>query len=379
MDSRILRYNNGSIVHVVRPCHNGDGADLIAVGGEHSVDILQATPSTSVKRVASFHVGSRITALAWSPKSVSPSAGDEWSIEIVAAAVDYSLHLLTKSHDSAEHIFQFGGGLSGHHGRINDMCYCGGQSQENVRYVATVSDDKMLMIWDLYPAVDISSNILSASSREEPVSSPTPRAQPTAYVISFPHPLTSVSPHVSSSKEFLVSDCRGSIFITDWRSDPDQVDTFARRHGTVIELVEPAALSQALTGTLAQWAGSAGWKPTTPEIVGAAYGSSFSIWDLSNIRGGKPQFSATTFPEGGKHFRWSPQRPDVFAVSGQPSSQGAMIHVYNTAYLQAQPNAVQVAPAPHCIRDFHFMAVNDGLAMVAAVDQEVLIFALGTD
>lgn len=33
----------------------------------------------------------------------------------------------------------FGGGLSGHHGKVNDMSFCGGRGEDSHRYVATVS------------------------------------------------------------------------------------------------------------------------------------------------------------------------------------------------------------------------------------------------
>lgn len=58
---------------------------------------------------------------------------------IAAASVDFGLHLLTKTSSGTENVFPFGGGLSGHHGKINDICFCGGRNEDNVRYVATVS------------------------------------------------------------------------------------------------------------------------------------------------------------------------------------------------------------------------------------------------
>ena len=36
-----VRHYHGSDVHVVRACHNDDGIDLIALGGIHSVQVLQ--------------------------------------------------------------------------------------------------------------------------------------------------------------------------------------------------------------------------------------------------------------------------------------------------------------------------------------------------
>lgn len=37
--------------------------------------------------------------------------------------------------------------------------------------------------------------------------------------------------------------------------------------------------------------------------VGAAYGSKFSIWDITKLEGGKPTMSGISFPEGSRHFR----------------------------------------------------------------------------
>jgi hypothetical protein len=43
-------------------------------------------------------------------------------------------------------MFAFGGGLSGHHGKVNDMCFCGGRDQDNARYVATVAGASLIQI-----------------------------------------------------------------------------------------------------------------------------------------------------------------------------------------------------------------------------------------
>ena len=110
--------------------------------------------------------------------------------------------------------------------------------------------------------LDISSTITSPVPSPGIMGTPSPgsRPQPTAYVIAFPHPLTSVCSHPSTSKEFLVSDCRGSIFLTDWRSDPEQDEQENWRHSSLIELVEPFALSDASTGLSQHWSGSVAWR-----------------------------------------------------------------------------------------------------------------------
>jgi len=117
------------------------------------------------------------------------------------------------------------------------------------------------MVWDLDPGI---SSVPLRSSSVETSPSPPPRSQPTAYVIAFPHPLTTVNSHPSTGKEFLVSDCRGSIFITDWRSDPDESDNW--RHSNLVELVDPHALSDATTGLSVQWTGSAAWRRDTVDM-----------------------------------------------------------------------------------------------------------------
>jgi len=36
-----IRYNHGSLIHCLRASHSQDASDLLAVGGEHSVAVLQ--------------------------------------------------------------------------------------------------------------------------------------------------------------------------------------------------------------------------------------------------------------------------------------------------------------------------------------------------
>ncbi|KAJ7849155.1 hypothetical protein B0H14DRAFT_2766264 [Mycena olivaceomarginata] len=315
-----FKFDLATDIYVLETSKANDAPDLVALGTDHSVQILLVADH-SVQSIASFHIGSRITALAWSPTTVSPSRSDEWLIELTAATANFGLHLLTKSPASDESVFAFGGGLSGHHGRVNDMIFCGGKGADSTRYVATVSDDCYLMIWDLYPTQDASNRSSPDSSR---MSSPTPRLQPTAYVIAFPHPLTAVSSHPSSSKEFLVSDTRGSIFLTDWRSDPDESDYESWR---LVELIEPYALAATATASPGDNA----------DIVGA-------------LQGGKPM-TGNSFPQGGHRFRiWCPTYPEYFAISTQSPAKGAVVNIHNTTY--TQPTAIALAPRPHFIRDF---------------------------
>ncbi|KAI0747773.1 hypothetical protein C8Q80DRAFT_1168378 [Daedaleopsis nitida] len=357
-----VRHSHGTDVYVVRACYEDDAADLIAVAGAHSVEVLLLSES-SCRTIANFHIGSRVTAVAWSSHVSSPSLTDDWSIELAVAGADYSLYLLSKSATTEEEIFPFGGGLSGHHGKVNDMTFCGGRSEDSSRYVATVSDDKMLMVWDLSPNLNIASP-------------PSPGMDPPPAL----NLLHTVNSHPSTSKELLVADCRGSIFLTDWRSDPDENEQDSWRNSSVVELVEPRALAYAASGLSNKWAGSVAWRrDATADIVGAAYGSRFALWDMGNLFGGKPYMTGTSFAEGGHLFRWCPTYPDYFALSTSSPAKGAVVHVHNVTYTHAQPTVFQIAPRPLYVRSFDFVAARGIPRIVAAVGREVIVFYIGVD
>jgi len=365
-----FKFDFGSEIHVLQSAKNDDAVDLVALGSNHSVEILLVAEH-SVKSIASFHLGSEITALAFSPRTVSPSCSDDWLIELTAASANFALHLLTKLPTCDETVFVFGGGLSGHHGRVNGMTFCGGKGADSTRYVATVSDDKMLMVWDLYPSLDAPSTSSSQSSRMSGSLSPPPRLQPTAYVIAFPHALCAVDSHPSSSKEFLVSDARGSIFVTDWRSDPDDSDYESWR---LVELIEPYALAATSTG-ISVPGGWAAWRGDNADIVGAVYGSRYSLWDISRLQGGKPM-TGNSFPQGGHRFRWCPTYPEYFAISTQSPAKGAVINIHNTTY--SHPTAMALAPRPHFIRDFDWLASRTP-RIAAAVGRQLIVFSVAVD
>ena len=68
---------------------------------------------------------------------------DAFYCRLTAAGADYGLYLLTKSSSEEENIFPFGRGLSGHHGKVHEMAYCGGKTEDSSRYLATVSGVSM--------------------------------------------------------------------------------------------------------------------------------------------------------------------------------------------------------------------------------------------
>jgi hypothetical protein len=135
----------------------------------------------------------------------------------------------------------------------------------------------MLMVWDLRPNVDIPSAPFSrspssalsqgASDRSTSTSNSggatNARAQPTAYVISFPHALSSVCAHASTTKDLLVADVRGSLALVDWRSDPAHASADAAwHHPRVVEFAAPRSIAGGACAFLA----SAAWQQANPDM-----------------------------------------------------------------------------------------------------------------
>ena len=60
------------------------------------------------------------------------------TIRLVASTQDFGMHILTKSDSEDEATFHFGAGLTGHHGKINDLSFVGGR-ERNARHLASVS------------------------------------------------------------------------------------------------------------------------------------------------------------------------------------------------------------------------------------------------
>lgn len=128
----------------------------------------------------------------------------------------------------------------------------------------------MLMVWDLRPNVDILSAPLSPSpppsSRAYSSDNQTgsnARPQPTAYVISFPHALSSVCAHATTTKDLLVADVRGSLALIDWRTDPSHASADAAwHHPRVVEFSAPRAIA----GGACAFPASAAWQQANPDM-----------------------------------------------------------------------------------------------------------------
>lgn len=77
--------------------------------------------------------------------------------------------------------------------------------------------------------------------------------------------------------------------------------------------------------------------------------------------------------------RWCPTLHDYFAISTRSPLKGAVIHVHNTAYINAQPTTFTLASRPLQIRDFDFLAMPGIPRIACCFGQEVVIFYIGIE
>lgn len=209
----------------------------------------------------------------------------------MVAGADNNLRLLLQSpteeggeDEPNQEVRMFGGGLSGHHKRINDVCFCSSKTYET--HVASIADDG-LILWNLYPSsseedaaneaaseqagtssynaipvdeIDLSVDMSKSQARSKSTADTLP-PEPTAYSIKFSHPLHTISSHPLSANQFMVSDSHGKVFLIDWTElDLDNQSVTAWRGHRVVELVDPRAVADSLAGGKVRWSGGASWK-----------------------------------------------------------------------------------------------------------------------
>ena len=85
-------------------------------------------------------------------------------------------------------------------------------------------------------------------------------------MISFDYPLCSVESHPTTSKELLVSDSRGSLFLLDWRRDPNDPYDGSLYHENTIELTNVKVTAAMATNLSKAITGSASWRRDEPTM-----------------------------------------------------------------------------------------------------------------
>ncbi|KAG8692751.1 hypothetical protein FRC09_010986, partial [Ceratobasidium sp. 395] len=305
-------HNHHSDVHVVKSCQHERGRGLLAVAGESRVEILLRDNSQKFlvfNTVASFHVGSNAVALDWSPDAISPASSDNWNIELGVACADGNMRILRKTPLSplTGEIRIFGGGTTGHSARITSLAF---SSARAGTHVASVGEDCNLLVWNLSPK-GIKTEDLDGSDADMSMEGAGVDEQPpSAYPISFTHPLQDVIAHDGNARSLLVADSRGAVSLVDWAGmETEEGTPDGWRRQRIVELIDPKRVAEGITGVRtsgvprnSSLGGGADWKPDDPNLIGATYGSRWMIWDLGRLQGGKPIATGEGFLTGGHRF-----------------------------------------------------------------------------
>jgi len=86
----------------------------------------------------------------------------------------------------------------------------------------------------------------------------------------------------------------------DWKKDPRETD---RDDDHLQNIIEPRALAESSTNLVKTLSGYASWHWDNANIICAVFGSEFTLWDLGNLRGGKPFTVGPCTREGEDRFR----------------------------------------------------------------------------
>lgn len=231
------------------------------------------------------------------------------------------LRLLTATHDATSSAVL---GTAG--ARIGDLAWCAAPGYE--QYVAVGCDDHTVQLWDLEPA----HGGRAAAAR----------------VLRVGAPVRTVAFHTHVPKLLLVVDASGVGRLVDWAAALAAPD--ARALPTSASFADAHAVAQhAAQGAPA--AGHAAWHALDADVVGAALGAHWHVWQLGARGGGAHVVLHGAVPggaqqPGGACLAFAPTNARLLAVGARaPCAEGGVLLI-DTAFPQSPRSvAVQVQTA----------------------------------
>ena len=64
----------------------------------------------------------------------------------------------------------------------------------------------------------------------------------------------------------MISDSKGSVFLVDWRKDPDMLSDDSASRQSIVELVHPRIVADAASNVIKQMHGCASWRADDPKM-----------------------------------------------------------------------------------------------------------------
>ncbi|KAH9817190.1 WD40-repeat-containing domain protein [Melampsora americana] len=349
--------------------------NLLAVGTTHTLQILRLNEDYSSTVIKVFRIGTRVQHLAWGPCSLTTLENnlEVLKYELLIGCEDQSLRLIKSQSDPKSlktfksSIKVFGGGYTGHSGRITSIAWCSVSGYSNI--IASSASDNCILIWN------IESNGGSTRREEEGEEERTDIPTPTLLGPLRFTPLT-ISFHPHSSSKLMVYDSTGTIKLIDW-TKPNQP--------ILLSLIEPRSLIRKLNsiGSDSPPFGMAEWKIDEMNVLGSINGKRWSVWDLRSTLAGNPMATGEIgngdlIPDT---FKWCPTNSRLFALSSSSpntfTSGTGPIQIYFTSFPQS-PRSIRL---PHHILQSR-SRVHDiewSINQIGIHQNDVLLVAIGKE
>ncbi|KAE8211108.1 hypothetical protein CF327_g5107 [Tilletia walkeri] len=364
------RYTGTEDALVLSAGHTSSTADLLAVGSQSRLVVLQVHPKLAYydgdeqeaeemmrrgeasgarlavpEELISVNLEAAVTAMAWSPVSTGPPPAAEGGsehgkgnmrVEIAVALEDGQAMIYTHLGEGTTSF------ALGHlTGRVNSLDWL---NVGDTSYIAAAQGNGTLTIWTL----------IFSENEDEVLENPGARSEDTPQIprkfrqdFTYPHPLLTAAFHPHATGTLLVLDSAGSLRMLDWldpvlssRTNSSLGPSLsARKPRAQHTLVNPRAYSNARSigrGAVASasaaaaagsaQSGSASWKSQDENVIGALIEGRWCIWDSRVSAGnGLPVEQGEAYSErGGGGFKWCPTNAQLFLTfSAAPSAAPA--------------------------------------------------------
>ncbi|WFD43500.1 hypothetical protein MPSI1_002162 [Malassezia psittaci] len=274
---------------------------ILAVATRNTLSIYTSQVSDrrlSFRQINSYLIGSAISALAFSPGSQYGEQDGVHKIEMVIA-VGNDIQLVS---DSDQGVAVTTVGKIPGTRVVLDIAWSSAPGYE--QYLATACSDNSLQLWDLEPAQG---------------------GAPVYRTLMVKEPVQTVAFHPRLPKLLLVVDASGTGRFIDWFA------SFApgsHKLQTAASFSEAKAVAANFTQGV-QSLGQAAWQAQNPDLVGAVFGSRWSIWNVAadNSMAAQLQVSGKTgthVQPGHGFFAFATTNSRLFSVANQTLSHAQL-------------------------------------------------------
>lgn len=102
------------------------------------------------------------------------------------------------------------------------------------------------------------------------------------------------------------------------------------------------------------------------DLVCAAYGGSFAVWDIAELKGGAPAWTAPACPAGARRIRFASGAMPYIALV--PLRAPAELHIHSAAFPGAAPAVLTLGRAPLRVADFDFVDEVRGFTLILCLN-----------